>query len=162
MSSIKIQSKNASAYKQNIFTVPESVQEEAILTEKKIASVTKSELRSNKKYLERMEKSREASAEKSIAANERFTPLKSTMKNQISEQTKQKIVSEVPEEILKSEQKSTKKVLEVEELKTEQPTEVAKSGSNSKENKAHDDVKEEQPKEESSNTDEVQEAKEEN
>ena len=162
MSSIKIQSKNASAYKQNIFTVPESVQEEAILTEKKIASVTKSELRSNKKYLERMEKSREASAEKNIAVNERLTPLKSTIKNQVLEQTKQKIVSEVPEEILKSDHKSMKKVIETEELKPVEQTEVVNSGSNSKEVKAHDDVKEEQPKEENSNCEEAEESKEEN
>jgi hypothetical protein len=162
MSSIKIQSKNASAYKQNIFTVPESVQEEAVVTEKKIASVTKSELRSNKKYLERMEKSREASAEKNIAINERLTPMKSVIKAPMSEHTKQKIVSEVPEEILKSEQKSMMKEIKVEEIKTEEQTEVVKSGSNSKEVNHQVDTMEEQPKEESSNYEDAQEGKEEN
>jgi hypothetical protein len=93
MSSIKLSSSKDSSKKQSQIIIPDKLilqsdENNAIIynqSSKKISSLTKSEIKSNSKFQDRMKSSREVSAEKNIVDSQRVTPLKSS--NKIIEKT---------------------------------------------------------------------------
>lgn len=127
MSAVKINyiDNNYSQKKATLAQPEKEEQPKGPWTEKKLASSTKHELSSQQKYLNRMNNSREQSAEKKVLS-ERLTPLKTNQKSAIKPQSKintERKVSDFPASTIKRDKNEDEKA-EAKSASGSKPTEA--------------------------------------
>lgn len=150
MSSIKLSSSKDSSKKQSQIIIPDKLilqsdENNAIIynqSSKKISSLTKSEIKSNSKFQDRMKNSREVSAEKNIADSQRVTPLKSSHK--IIEKTTIKKIMTQQKNVIDEEKERDESHIKVQVNHEEEVKEENKDVNNENKNESQKDEKKEE------------------